>query len=90
MYNPSFFWFSLKLIFPLSTLIDYIMKIIKLPYCIPKAGKYLFAVYHPHYKEEFWKTNTTYNSYPHYGSDKLKIIAFMYQPKAFFILFYAI
>ena len=37
--------------FPL--LADYILKIMKLPYCIPKAGKHWFVVYHPHYKDKF-------------------------------------
>lgn len=63
-------------------LADYILKIMKLLYCKPKAGKHLFVIYYPQYKEELWMINTAYNSYDRYSFDKLTSIAPMYHPKA--------
>ena len=40
-------------------LADYILKIMKLLYYIPEAGKHWFAVYHPHYKDKLVGTLST-------------------------------
>ena len=89
MYNPFLFRSLPKLILPLYASSDYIVKIIKLPRCIPKAGKHLFAVHHPHYKKELWRTSVAYDPCLHYSSDKLKTIASVYQPKASFVSFHS-
>ena len=45
----------------------------------------MFAVHHPHYKEKLWKTSAAYDPYLHYSFNKLRIIAFVYQPKSSFV-----
>ena len=89
MYNPFLLRQRPKLILLLRVSYDYIVKIMKLPCCEPKAGKHLFAVYHPYYKEEYWMTNAAYDSGLRYSSDKLRTIAFLYELKAFFVPSYA-
>ena len=84
-YNPFLLRSPPKLISPLRASSDYIVKIMKLPRCVPKAGKHLFAVHHPHYKEELRRTSAAYDPCLHYSSDKLRTIASVYQPKASFV-----
>ena len=58
-----------KLISLLCILSDYIFKIIKPPYSLPKVGiKHLFAIYHQHYKKKFRITKSAYNPYMLYSN----------------------
>lgn len=62
---------------------DCIVKVMKPIHDVPEASTISFAVYHPHDKE-LRMINAAYDPYLRYSSDKLRTIASVYHPKAFF------
>lgn len=56
----------------------------KLLHDMPEASTIWFVIYNPHYKEKLGTTKIVYNSCFCYKSDKLRITAFVYQPKTSF------
>lgn len=60
--NRKFYiWPPPELILLFGASFDYIVKIMKLLYGIPKAGNHWFAIYHTHHKEKLRMEKSLYN-----------------------------